>query len=381
MQDKIIKTMDKLKVGIIGTGVIFDLNILGYLSRDDVEITSLCDRKNKLVEDKIRKFNLGSDTRIYRDYKEMLDSETLDILEILLPHHLHSEVTLYGAQKELKGISVQKPMANSIKDCNRMIDACTENNIKLKVFENFTFYPPIMKAKQLIREGIIGEVNSIHIKTLEASKGGWKVPTSAWRWRYDPKTCGGGLEVGSPFVFDDGFHKFWLALHFIEDKIEKVYAWVDRKVMDLPAYIMWKYKTPDKEENLVPKYGTMEYNQFPDMYLPSPYYSEDDFISLTGSKGAMWINQATAGGNVMSDSGIFPPIVIFKDGKIESFSDIERDWKYGFINSTNHFIDIIKNGGEPILTGEEGKYTTQFALATLKSSTVGKEICPDDIQE
>ncbi len=125
----------------------------------------------------------------------MLDSENLDILEILLPHHLHSEVTLYAAQKELKGISVQKPMANSITDCNRMISACKENNIKLKVFENFTFYPPIMKAKQLIREGIIGEVNSIHIKTLEASKGGWKVPPSAWRWRYDPKTCGGGLEV------------------------------------------------------------------------------------------------------------------------------------------------------------------------------------------
>ena len=374
-------TLDKLKVGIIGTGVIFDLNILGYLNRGDVEITSLCDRKNKLVEDKIKKFNLGSDTRNYQDYKEMLDSETLDILEILLPHHLHSEVTLYAAQKELKGISVQKPMANSITDCNKMISACKENNIKLKVFENFTFYPPIMKAKQLIREGIIGEVNSIHIKTLEASKGGWKVPSSAWRWRYDPKTCGGGLEVGSPCVFDDGFHKFWLALHFIEDKIEKVFAWVDRKIMDLPAYIMWKYKTPDNVEYLVPKYGTMEYNQLPEMYLPSPYYSEDDFISLTGSKGAMWINQATAGGNVMSDSGIFPPIVIFKDGKIESFSDIERDWKYGFINSTQHFIDIIKNGGEPILTGEEGKYTTQFALATLKSSTVGKEICPDDIQE
>ncbi len=97
MQDKIIMTMDKLKVGIIGTGVIFDLNILGYLIRGDVEITSLSDRKNKLVEDKIRKFNLDSDTRIYRDYKEMLDSETLDILEILLPHHLHSEETLYAA--------------------------------------------------------------------------------------------------------------------------------------------------------------------------------------------------------------------------------------------------------------------------------------------
>ncbi|MFX1346480.1 MAG: Gfo/Idh/MocA family protein [Promethearchaeota archaeon] len=371
--------MVKLKVGIIGCGVIFNLNVLGYLDDNDAEITCLCDNRNKNAEEKINLFNLSSDIKTYRNYKEMLDSEAIDILEILLPHHLHSEVTLYAAQKELKGISVQKPMANSIEECDRMIEACKKNNIKLKVYENFTFYPPIMKAKQLIQEGIIGEVNSIHIKTLEAfGGGGWEVPPSTWRWRHDPKTCGGGLEVGSPCVFDDGYHKFWLALHFIEEKIEKVYSWIDRKIMDLPAYLMWKYKTP--KESLVPKYGTMEYNQLPDMHLPSPYYAEDDFISLTGSKGAMWINQATAGGNVMSDSGLFPPIVVFRDGKIESYSDMERDWKYGFINSTKHFIDIIKNGGDPILTGEEGKYTTQFALAALKSAVVGKEISPDDIK-
>ncbi len=369
-----------LKVGFVGTGVIFDLNVLGYLNRDDIEITCLCDKKKKHANEKIGKFDLDSDINVYSNYQEMLDAEKLDILEILLPHHLHTEVTLYAAQTNVKGISVQKPMANTITDCDKMIEVCKKNDVKLKVFENFTFYPPILKAKQLIEGGIIGEINSIHIKTLEASRGGWEVPWSAWRWRYDPKTCGGGLDVGSPCVFDDGFHKFWLALHFIEDKIEKVYAWVDRKIMDLPAYIMWKYKTSDTEESLVPKYGTMEYNQLPDMHLPSPYYAEDDFISLTGSKGAMWINQATAGGNIMSDSGIFPPIVVFKEGKIEKYTDMERDWKYGFINSTNHFIDIIKKGGKPSLTGEEGRYTTQFALAAIKSSMDGKEICPDDIR-
>jgi predicted dehydrogenase len=371
--------MEKLKVGIIGCGRIFDLNILGYLDNDDVEIVCLCDNRNKNATNKIKEFNLNSSIKTYKHYKEMLDSEELDIVEILLPHHLHCDVSLYAAKKALKGISVQKPMANTVEDCGKMIEACKKNNVKLKVFENFTFYPPIMRAKELLQEGIIGEINSIHIKTLEAfGGGGWEISPSAWRWRYDPKTCGGGLEVGSPCVFDDGYHKFWLALHFIEEKIEKVYSWIDRKIMDLPAYLMWKYKTPN--ESLVPKYGTMEYNQLPDMYLPSPYYAEDDFISLTGSKGAMWINQATAGGNIMSDSGLFPPIVVFRDGKIESYSDMERDWKYGFINSTKHFIEVIKNGGDPILTGEEGKYTTQFALAALKSAVVGKEVNPEEIK-
>lgn len=371
--------MDKLKVGIIGCGVIFDLNILGYLNNEDVEITCLCDRRQKNLKEKIQKFKLSPKISVYQDYKEMLDTESLDILEILVPHHLHHEVTLYAAQKSLKGISVQKPMANSVKDCEEMINACKENDVKLKIFENFTFYPPIMKAKQLIEEGIIGEVNSIHIKTIEAAKGGWKVPSSAWRWRYDPETCGGVLDRGSPCVFDDGFHKFWLALHLIEDKIEKVYAWIDGTIMDTPAHIMWKYKQPENTEFIVSKYGTIEYSHLPHMYLPSPYYPEDEFISLTGSKGIMWINQATAGGNIMSDSKIFPPIVVFRDGKIESFSDLKRDWKYGFINSTKHFIEVIKNGGDPKLSGEEGKYTVQFSLAAIKSSLEGREINPDDI--
>ncbi|MFW9942906.1 MAG: Gfo/Idh/MocA family protein, partial [Candidatus Thorarchaeota archaeon] len=148
--------MEKLKVGIIGCGVIFNLNILGYSDNDDVEVTCLCDSKSKNAEEKIKKYKLNPNIKIYRDYKEMFDSENLDILEILLPHHLHSEVTLYAAQKQLKGISVQKPMANSIEECDKMIEACKKNNIKLKVYENFTFYPPIMKAKQLIQEGIIG---------------------------------------------------------------------------------------------------------------------------------------------------------------------------------------------------------------------------------
>ncbi len=374
--------MEKLKVGIIGCGVIFDLNILGYLNREDVEISSLCDRKQRYIKSKIEKFNLGSEVKIYSDYKEMLDIERIDILEILIPHHLHCEATLYAAQKDILGISVQKPMAHSIKECDSMINACKKNNIKLKVFENFCFYPPIIKAKQLLNEGIIGEVNSIHIKTLEGTKGGWDIPTSTWSWRLDPETCGGGLECGSPFIFDDGFHKFWLALHLIEAKIEKVYAWIDRyNKMDVPAYIMWKYALSNDSEISVPKYGTMEYNFAPNMVLPSLYYPGDEFISITGSEGNMWINQATAGDNIMSKSEVFPPIVIFKNGKIETIKDIERDWKYGFINSTHHFIDAVKNDKVPILSGEQGKYTTQFALATLKSSMIGKELCPDDIKE
>ena len=88
-----------LKVGIIGTGVIFDLNVLGYLDNKDVEITCLCNRTVEKAEEKIKRFKLKKDIKVYSDYKNMLDTEELDIVEILLPHHLHAEAVIYAASK------------------------------------------------------------------------------------------------------------------------------------------------------------------------------------------------------------------------------------------------------------------------------------------
>lgn len=373
--------MDKLKVGFIGCGQIFDLNILGYLDSEDVEITCLCDKKKKNAEEKINLHKLSSGVKIYTDYKEMLNTEEIDILEILLPHNLHCEVTTYAARKILKGISVQKPMATTVSECDKMIQACEENNVKLKIFENFCFYPPIARAKELIEMGIIGEPTSIRIKTAIAGKGGWDVPKSARKWRYNAESCGGGLECGSPIVFDDGYHKFWIALFLFDEKVEEVFAWIDRvRDLDVPAYIMWKYKPPEGSKFIMPHYGNIEFTLSPEMNMPSNYYACDEFIEIVGSQALMWINQATAGGNEMSESELFPAIAIYRDGEVKTISDLPRDWKYGFINSTKHFIDVIKNGGTPLLTGEQGKYCTQFALAALKSSLSGEKVSPSDLE-
>ena len=97
-----------LKVGIIGTGVIFDLNVLGYLNNDEVKITCLCDKDTKKVEQKIEKFKLTDEISIYSDFKEMINNEELDIVDILLPHHLHAEAVIYSTKMRIKGISVQK---------------------------------------------------------------------------------------------------------------------------------------------------------------------------------------------------------------------------------------------------------------------------------
>jgi predicted dehydrogenase len=361
-----------LKVGIIGTGVIFDLNILGYLNNEDVEITCLCNRNTEKAKDKIEKFKLQKDTKIYSDYKEMLEKEELDIVEILLPHHLHADATIHAAKNGVKNISVQKPMALTIEDADKMIEECKKSGSTLSIYENFLFAPHILKAKELIDRDYIGDPSFIRIKIAMGGRGGWKIPNDSKQWRNDPKMVG-GAKKGSPVLLDNGWHAFSLASWFFGEEIEKVFAWTGNfKGLDAPAYVMFKYQ--QNNEHLIPQYGHMEFSLMPEMEIPSNYYPTDEFIEIIASRGIMKINQGTSMGNPMSKSSIFAPIVLIRDGKVETFNEFEKDWKQSFINATKHLIEVAKGNKDPILSGEQAKKTLRFNLAAIRSSELGKEI-------
>ena len=342
-----------------------------------MEITCLCNRTIEKAKDKIKKFNLNNSIPIYSEYKEMIDKEDLDIVEILLPHHLHADATIYAAKKGIKGISVQKPMALSLEEADRMINAFKNSGSILSIYENFVFDPHIQKAKELIDQDYIGDPSSIRIKIAMGAKGGWDVPQSADKWRMDPNQVGGSKK-GSPVLFDNGWHAFTLGWWLFGEKIDKVFAWANNyKGLDAPAYVMWKYKA--SREHVVPQYGNMEFALMPEMMIPSNYYNTDEFIEIIASRGLMKINQGTSMGNKMSNSEIFPPIVIIRDGKVETYSKFKKDWKYSFINATKHFIEVVKGKGEPILSGEQAKYVLKFNLAAIKSAGLGKEIYLEEI--
>ena len=361
-----------LKVGFIGTGVIFDLNVLGYLNNGDVEIVCLCNRTVGKAKDKIKKFKLYKDTRVYSDYKEMLDKEELDLVEILLPHNLHADAAIYAAKKGVKTISVQKPMALTIEEADRMIEETKKSGSILSIYENFLFAPHILKAKELIDSDYIGDPSSIRIKIAMGGKGGWIVPNGANKWRGDPKMVG-GAESGSPVLLDNGWHAFSLASWFFGEEIEKVFAWTGNFMgIDAPAYVMFKYK--QNQEHLSPQYGHMEFALMPEMQIPSNYYSTDEFIEIIASRGIMKINQGTSIGNPMTKSEVFAPIVLIRDGKVETFNEFEKDWKQSFINATKHLIEVAKGNKEPILSGEQASYILRFNLAAIRSSVLGKEI-------
>lgn len=195
--------MNPLRVAIVGCGRISELHELGYRGREDAHIVAVCDSNIGRARKQAKAW--GVDV-VYRRYEQVLEDPEVDLIELLTPHHLHCSMTV-DACRAGKHVSVQKPMALSAAEADEMISAAEKAGVMLRVYENFVYYAPAVRAKQMIEAGEIGEIRAVrmHISTGTADSS-WKVPLSAWMWRFNQKQCGGG-----PLVFDHGYHLFSLA--------------------------------------------------------------------------------------------------------------------------------------------------------------------------
>jgi predicted dehydrogenase len=351
--------MDLVRMGIIGAGRIADLNILGYLDHPRCHVAAVCDINADLARRRMAEW--GAE-RYYTDYHQLLADPEIDAVEILSPHRLHHPMVIAAARAG-KHVSVQKPMCVSLKEAREMTEACREAGVKFKLFENFVFYPPYRKAKELMEAGEIGEPLSITMK-LGSAIGGWWVPLKTWLWRIDYHECGGG-----PAVYDDGFHKLSLA-RFYFGEIESVKAWVDFSmgVIDMPAVLSWRYRDSER-------IGVWEVNASPGMLGQGKYYTADERVEIMGEDGYLWITRCT--GRLTE----IPPLVLYKHGQSRVFDDMRDDWGDSFHDSGWNFIDSILADCDPFLTGEDGLALMRFWLAIERSYQEGREVRLMEVEE
>ncbi len=351
--------MDRLRVGFIGTGRISTLHALEYVENQDAQIVAVADTDLGLARQRAREWRVPED-RAFADYHDLLALPDVDAVEVLLPHHLHHGAVLDAAAAG-KHISVQKPIATSVAEADEMIAAAKKAGVILKVFENFIFLPYVQRAKALVEQGEIGDPITIAIKTVAGtSPDAWEVPASSWAWRNDRKLVGGG-----GWITDDGHHYYSLAWSFM-GMAEEIHTWVGATqrapgyVVDVPVLISWKY--PGN------RFGSWEAVEAPDFVLNTDYYSADDRLEITGTKGIMWIMR---GHGKLLD---VPPVIVYRDRQIHTYSDVAVGWEQSFILSTRHFIETCLKGGAPRLTGEEGRGILRWCLAAEESGSTGKRV-------
>ncbi|MFN0313980.1 MAG: hypothetical protein ACKVQA_02925 [Burkholderiales bacterium] len=69
-----------------------------------------------------------------------------------------------------------------------------------------------------------------------------------------------------------------------------------------------------------------------------------------------------------------PPVVLFADGKMHAFSDVEAGWESSFVQATRHHINALLEGSPPVLSGAQGREILRFCLAAQASAREGRAV-------
>ena len=124
--------MESIRVGILGCGRISGLHALGHRGREDARIEAVCDTKRARAREQAKAWGVQ---KVYADYQRLLADPEIDLVELLVPHHLHAELTIAACEAG-KQVSVQKPMALNVAEADAMIEAARRAGVTLRVYEN-----------------------------------------------------------------------------------------------------------------------------------------------------------------------------------------------------------------------------------------------------
>ena len=324
---------------MVGLGRVFDLNLRGYLGHAEAEIAALCEADPALLA---RRAAEHPGARATTDFAEFLAYD-LDLIEILTPHPLH-EAMAKAALAAGAHVSVQKPMAMSLDQCDRMVAAADASGKRLKLFENFVFYPPLVRARTLLREGAIGKPLHFRMKVVMADRAqAWAVPEAASRWRHTLAAEG----RGGPMVFDHGHHMMAVALWLFGD-VRDGFARIERTespagVYDAPATLTWRHVEP-------PVHGMWDVSLALKMQLRTDYYADAERFEIQGEEGILTVTRC-------SDRMIDEPVLtLYRAGEVRAFHNLDSDWGNSFARSTRHFLDVLAGReAQEILTAREGR--------------------------
>ena len=135
------------------------------------DVVAVCDLKTELFEKVAQTWGQEfGELETYTDYRAMIERENLDLLSVCTSDHRHTDIVIAAANAGVKGIICEKPLATSVDEATRMIEACEASGSLLVVDHTNRWRPHYDVARQAIRDGSIGKVHRIvaHLGTPRA---------------------------------------------------------------------------------------------------------------------------------------------------------------------------------------------------------------------
>ena len=344
-----------VRTAIVGLGRIYDLNVLAYRDNPDAQVVALVDPSE---ERRVQRRVDWPDVATFASVAELAASGlAVDAVEALLPIPLHEN----GAVELLDNgwhVNLQKPICNDLAGAARLLEAARQNDRQLRVMENYLFYEPLQRLKEIVDSGELGEVSGYHMKMVASGRGGWDVPASTYDTQFAQMNNGRGT-----LVFDDGWHKLSTAL-WLFGPVREVRAWIgDTEVVegihvDAPSTLVFEHTNGIR--------GVWDITLAVDLYLRSDYYTNDERWEVTGRRGFARVNRCTGRGIQE------PSLEVYVDGVQRAYHALDDDWASSFRQSGRHWLSWLRTGEGPLLwSGEEAQDVLRFALAAYASSAAG----------
>lgn len=306
-----------LRVGVVGVGNMgfHHARIYSELTKEGkVELIGVADVNFDRAKEVAKKFN----TVAFRNYKELIGS--VDAVSVAVPTHLHSSVSIEFLKAGVS-VLVEKPIADSVEKAREMIREAEKSRAILMVGHVERFNPAVLKLKEIISSGEIGDIITMSAKRVGP---------------FDPRV----LETS--VIVDLAVHDIDVMRFLYDSDIKEIYA-SSKTILgatDDYAILFMKFEGCD---------GVIETNRLTPRKIRT--------LNVVGSKGVIWLDY------------IAQDLILAKNDHTER---IEVQKREPLRVEIEHFIECIEKGSTPVTDGESGLYALKVALKAVESSRRGE---------
>lgn len=337
----------KLQIGIIGAGSIARYRHLPETTMNpDAEVGAICD----VVEERAQEIAREYQCKAYTDYRKMIQDPDLDVVIVAATNTTHAEMTI-AALKAGKHVLCEKPMATTLEDAQKMIDAAEHAGKKLMIAHNQRLESANRKAKSILQSGKLGKVLTFRSIFGHPGSEDWAID-GADTWFYRKEITGLGV------LGDLAIHKLDLLRWLIDDDYTEVVAFMDTLAKSYPSGDLI-----DVEDNALCLLKTAT-GAMGSVTASWSYQKENNSTTIYCENGVLEIY-------VNPDF----PLVVHYDYQHAEYHQLGKkstnveQVKSGIIDA---FVDAILNDREAPIPGIEGYKALEAVLACQKAAEIGR---------
>jgi predicted dehydrogenase len=337
-----------IRVGIIGAGAIASVHVDSYKRfPEQAVIVAVCDSFKNKAEKLIAEKSLKAVA--YDDYTKLLADPKIDAVSLCLPPNLHCSATVKALNMG-KHVLVEKPMASSLEECDRMIDAAHTNGKILSIVSQNRFKTPIARVRRMLENGELGRILYSNFESLWWR--GQMYYDLWWRGTW-AQECGGCMMSHAVHYLD--------LMHMFFGMPKRVWAVIANVGHD-----------NSQCEDL--GFALFDYNSmFVQFTCSLISHGERQGITIEGEKGSISIPWAVSASRPLPNG--FPEDDIDQKEKLDaSYHAIPELLVEGHDAQIWDFLNAIEEKKSVAIDGLEGKKTLELVMGIYKSAVMGAPI-------